>query len=199
MGDIGFHRYFDFEKVGRGKFCITKIYDNPLDPTNGKSLGNARGIHRILIKDPQFKILDETIAHGPGVYKIENEEYIYIGSTTKWFTERFSQHLRNWNGDHNKTQNVLLNGGEFVCLQSFENGTDETIIREAEARYIREYQNTEKILLNDTIPETITSKEKVEYEVIKIPIEYSDDIKTILKDNGYLIMKHTVFNKKFEI
>lgn len=196
--ETGFQRFFNFEKVARGKYEILEIYDEPLPIEDKRREGNASGTQKISIKDNQFKIFDAQIAHSSGVYKIENNECIYIGSTTSQFTNRFSQHLHNWNGNHEKTQDILLNGGEFTCLQAFENSTDEKIIREAEAEYIRKYQDTEKILLNDKLPEIITSKEKVEYEFIRIPIEYSDDIKTILKDNGYLIINHTVFNKKFD-
>lgn len=160
-------------------------------------MGNARGYHKIYIKEECFCITDEEIAHSPGVYKIENDKYIYIGSTIKWLTKRFSQHYHNYDGNHNKTQEVLKNGGTFVCLQSFDNGTDEQIIRESEAEYIRKYRNTDKILLNDKVPEVFSKENKIDYENIKIPKQYFDDIKNILMDSGYLIMGKIVFDKKY--
>lgn len=39
-GELSFKRYFDFEKVGRGIFEITDIYDNPLPITDGRQYGN---------------------------------------------------------------------------------------------------------------------------------------------------------------
>lgn len=39
-GEFSFKRYFDFEKVGRGLFEITDIYDKPLPVSDGRKYGN---------------------------------------------------------------------------------------------------------------------------------------------------------------
>lgn len=186
-------RYFLWDKKGH-KYTIKEIYDTPLAIEDRRFNGNARGTIRV--KDKSFDVSIEN-AHKPGVYKIENEEYIYIGSTINYLTGRFANHLRNSGGNHTKTQEVLKNGGTFTCLQSFENGTDEATIRECEAEYIRKYRNTDKILLNDKIPEVFSQEEQIKYKKISIPEQYLDDIENILTDAGYLIMGGTVFNKKF--
>lgn len=185
--------YFSWDKNGH-KYTIKEIYDNPLPVEDGRYNGNARGTIRV--KDKSFDVSIEN-AHKPGVYKIENKEYIYIGSTIHYLTGRFGNHISNSGGNHTKTQEVLKNGGTFTCLQSFENGTDEATIRECEAEYIRKYRNTDKILLNDKIPEVFSQEEQIKYKKISIPEQYLDDIENILTDAGYLIMGGTVFNKKF--
>ena len=190
-------RYLHWINDGH-KFVIKEIYEEPLPVEDGRSDGNATGHHAIHVTEDCFDIKDVEIAHSPGVYKIENDEYVYIGSTINWLTIRFSQHYHNYNGDHNKTQEVLQNGGTFTCLQSFENGTEEQIIRECEAKYIRDYRrNMDKILLNDKIPEVFSKEEQIEYDVIKVPKEHFSDISDVLMDAGYLIMGKMVYNKKF--
>ena len=183
-------RFFTWENQGQ-KFIIKEIYDEPLQKEDGRSKGQIR------IKQKSFAVSNDE-AHKSGVYKIENDKYIYIGSTIRYFTLRFSQHFYNYDGNHNKTQEVLNNNGTFVCLRSFEVGTDEKIIRECEAEYIRKYRNCKKELLNDTIPELLSGEEKIQYKQINIPEEYFEEIKNILIENGFLILKNTVFNKKFE-
>ena len=196
LKEDGLARFLNIEKIGRSKYLIKEIYEAPLEIFDRRSLGNARKIVKDTLNNC-FKIDNISIAHSPGVYKIENDKYVYIGSTIVKFTRRFAQHYYNYNGNHDKTQEVLLNGGTFECLQYFENGTDEQTIRECEAEYIRKYRNTDKTLLNDTIPEVLSKKEKIEYETIRIPKQYLDDIQDVLIDAGYLIMNKTVFNKKF--
>lgn len=183
-------RFFSWINDGH-IFIIKEIYSEPLQKEDGRSKGQIR------IKQKSFAVSNDD-AHKSGVYKIENDEYIYIGSTIRYFTLRFSQHFYNYDGNHSKTQEVLNNNGTFECLQSFEVGTDEKTIRECEAEYIRKYRNNKKELLNDTIPELLLSEEKIRYRQIKIPEEYFEEVKNILNENGFLILKNTVFNKKFE-
>lgn len=39
-GELSFKRYFNFEKIGRGVFEITDIYDTPLPAVDGRQYGN---------------------------------------------------------------------------------------------------------------------------------------------------------------
>lgn len=191
FGEGGFQRFFNFEKVGRGKYEVLEIYDEPLPVEDERHKGNARGIIKFKVGTECFDIDDETIAHGPGVYKIENDEYIYIGSTTRYLTSRFLEHYYNRNGRQNETQEVLKNGGKFTCLQSFENGTPEKVIRKYEADYIRRYKNTDKILLNNRMTakkKVRYAKKKVKYKTIKILEENFDEIIDILLKEGYSII-----------
>ena len=195
-GEFGFHRFFDFEKIGYGKFLITKILESPLKIFDRRKFGNARGVMHI--SEECFKIYDEYIAHNAGVYKIENDQSVYIGSTTRTLTKRFSEHYHNRGNNHNKTKEVLNNGGDFVCLQSFPLGTDEKIIRDCEEKYINQYKNGNKKLLNNYKPAIMTrdvnkKKKKPQYKTIKIPQIYYDDIQDILKKSGYTILDKIVF------
>ena len=194
LGEFGFHRYFDFEKSSHGKYKVLKIYDEHLPQEDLRHFGNARDVHTIHIKEECFGVSDDE-AHRPGVYKIENEDFVYIGSTTTRLTNRFSQHYHNHDSNHDKTQNVLLNGGKFTCIQSFENGTEEYIIRECEEKYIKKYMGYGKELLNKKINITHSNKQKVKYEKIKVPVEYLEDIQKCIIDNGYIITNNVVFNK----
>ena len=176
------------------KFIIKEIYDEPLPIEDGRSEGNNGDV--VYKRYNNFNVPKE-YARKPGVYKIENDEYIYIGSTVRYLSERFYEHYNNYGGLQDKTQEVLHNGGIFTCLKSFEKGSNERIVREAEAEFIRLYRNTDKILLNDTLPEIISEKEKIKYKTIRIPQDCFDDVVRCLNDGGYLIMNKTVFNKKF--
>lgn len=40
LGDLGFHRFFNFEKVGHGKYIILEVYDVPLPPEDKRKIGN---------------------------------------------------------------------------------------------------------------------------------------------------------------
>ena len=40
MGEYGFHRFFGFDKVGHGKYCITEIYKNPIAINDKRKVGN---------------------------------------------------------------------------------------------------------------------------------------------------------------
>ena len=193
-GETGFQRYFSLDKVGRGKYEILEIYEEPLPIEDKRNAGNARGVCKI--KQNCFKVPDHE-ALLPGVYKIENDEYVYVGSTTRKLSSRFAEHYYNRNGKQDKTQEILYNGGIFTCLQSFDSETEEKIIRECEAKYIREYRSTNKTLLNDKAPEIISKEEKIDYDFIIVPKEYFDDISNVLMDAGYLIMGKMVYNKKF--
>lgn len=169
---------------------------------DGRSLGNARGVHKVrkTIKDNLcFDIQNDEIALSSGVYKIENDERIYIGSTTRKFTDRFSNHFNNQDGNHQKTQELLLDNGKFTCLESFEKDTDEQVIRDAEAYYIWKYQNCDKEKLNDKLPELLKSHKEIHYDELKIPTNLQDEVLEYLRRGGFLILGNTMYDKRFKV
>ena len=195
-------RYFEFERPKyKQSYIILDIYDEPLDKEDNRKsgnytvYGNENSAKYQEIKK-YFKVLAAYI-NNPGVYKIENDQYIYIGSTTKSFAKRFSQHYHNYSNQHEKTQNILLNNGVFTCLQSFPPGTKEKIIRQAEGKYISEYKNsssTKKLINVNMTPACILEKKppKPKYINIKIPEEYLPDIKECLESYGYFIIENKI-------
>ena len=198
----GFSRFFDFEKVEYGKYRITEIYETPLPIKDKRSLGNSRGVHKVgksIRNNLCFDIQDDNIALSPGVYKIENDDSIYIGSTTKKLTDRFSNHFNNHGGTQEKTQNVLLNNGKYTYLEYFDRGTDEQVIRDAEAYYIWKYQNCNKEKLNDKLPELLKSHKEILYDELKIPINLQDEVLEYLRQGGFLILGNTMYDKRFNV
>lgn len=201
LGRDGFRRFFKLEKTSFGKYRVDEIYENPLPATQDKSLGNSRGVHKLresTKNNPNFSIEEDDIALNSGVYKIENNEAIYIGSTINKLTRRFKNHCDNPTGQQPKTQELINNGGIFTCLQSFPLGTDEQIIRDSEAYHIWKNQNTDKELINVDLPELVNSKKKIEYENLNIPVELHDEVLNYLREGGFLIMGKNMYNKRFK-
>lgn len=153
------------------------------------------------LKNPAFNV-NRDDAYFPGVYKIENKKYIYIGSTKTTLANRFNQHYRNEGGNHTKTCEILHDGGDFTCLESFTtfglNEIDEQNLRDAEAKYIRLFKTDEKIMLNENLPENFSKTDKIKYKNLKIPINLYDDVVNELDEKGYLIMGNTMYHKKFD-
>lgn len=151
-------------------------------------------------KDIDCFNVSEDDAYSPGVYKIEDKNYVYIGSTIKTLSNRFLQHYNNDGGNSEMTSYMLHNGGDFTCLISFEPDEylSEKEVRDYEARYIRLFQDGEKILLNKKIPHILTKQENCKCTKVQIPIDVYDDIKKLLKENGYLLLGDAIYNKKFD-
>lgn len=154
------------------------------------------------LNNPLFKVEEEE-AYRPGVYKIENRDYIYIGSTRVSLAARFLQHFHNDGGFHTKTYNVLHQHGDFTCLESFAyydpEDVDEQELRDTEAKYIRLFQrNTDKIFLNENLPENYSKKKNYKYHNLKIPDNLYKQIIDEFQRNGYLILNDIMYHKKFD-
>ena len=190
MCETGFQRFFNFEKVGRGKYEILELYETPLPIEDSRSRGNNSG--NISIKEECFAVYDPKEAHNPGVYKIENDFYIYIGSTMRGLTERFSEHFHNYNHKQNATQQILLNGGIFTCLESFEKDVEERVVRKREADFIKKYKNTNKILVNERMLYSI-DKDIEDYVTIKIDKIYMEDFLKKLSEINYTLIDGFIY------
>jgi len=191
-------RYCTYIKQGQ-KITITEIFDKPLDKIDHRGTDNNRK------EFPNFLISkeDETKT---GIYKIvlnENND-IYIGSTTTSFRQRFIQH-RKFNSRSPLTSTMLENGATFDLLEICEE-MSEPQIRKLENQYIREYRNNPQwnvVNTNDAWsyapsnkpkkpkhPRRI-QKEKIfkqKYRNIKIKVKAEDYNKTIilLKENNLI-------------
>lgn len=207
MGEDGFARFMKLEKVGYGKYQVKEIYETPYDIIDKRKYGNVKGKHwinNVLKSNPCFDVAEEN-AILPGVYKIENDKYIYIGSTTRQLSTRFSEHFNNNGNTHQNTHDILMNDGVFTCLESFDKTTEEYIIRERELYYILYYRkNSSKTVINKLAPYIISDNKfttsydiksddkKIKFKYIKIPDDYYNDIETILFENGYVIENNTI-------
>lgn len=123
--------------------------------------------------DKQFKVADE-YKHSQGVYKIYNDQYIYIGSSVDLYN-RYSQHkhghvlkhLKNITPQDTTTYSILNDKNEFgyptaffECIEIVD-GTDEEL-REKEKEYIRNY-NGNLSLLNCRLYNTTTQNSESSY------------------------------------
>jgi len=144
-------RYFNFTK-DKTKFIITEVYDEPLNNSGYMYYDNS-------LKEQCFKISDDN-KNKKGVYIIQKENDVYIGSTVSSFWLRFIQHLGGYDNQapYRYTKPLILNGGTFKDLWIASD--DDTIkqIREIEESYIFKYVNSG------------------EYNVINI--RFSDPLKT---------------------
>lgn len=204
LSENGFHRFFDFEKVSHGKFKINEIFETTLDTIDKRREGNAKGVHRSynLVKSNSCFDVTEENAILPGVYKIENDEYIYIGSTIRQLSIRFREHFDNVGGLNQKTHDILKNNGVFTCLESFDKSVKECEVRERELYYILYYRNnSSKTVINKFTPYIksehkragkYTNKAKIKFIKVKLPENYYDNIRSILYENGYIIENGTI-------
>ena len=135
-----FKRYFDWEKSGQ-KFIITDVYDTPLPKDDKRKLGNNRGHYTN--GNSTYKV-DSIYNQRCGVYKIQLDNDIYIGSTNNGFRIRYIQHYENSGSGMPHTQNLLLNGGDFSILWLAPICESEKRIRDMEQYYIDKYSNDKK-------------------------------------------------------
>ena len=126
-------RYCSYHKDGH-KIIIDKIYNEIKDKVD----------KRFEKKEfPNFKVSVEDF-DSIGVYKIQLDNKIYVGSTVVGFRERFKQHK----GKKNtlQTREMLKNGAEFTILEKC-NGMTEPEVRNIENEWIKYYYYKEEYVL----------------------------------------------------
>lgn len=129
-----FKRYFEWEKDGQ-KFIISDIYDKPL-PKIDRRCNNFLGHYTVKVGN---YLVQENDNNAIGVYKIQLNNMVYIGSTINGFRKRYVQHVKNRDGFMPHTQKMLENGATFeIIWKSIKNETEEQI-RNMEQKYIDEY------------------------------------------------------------
>lgn len=164
-------RYLDYEKDGQ-KFIITEIYDTPLKKDDKRSYGNNKKYeHSNFIIPDKYK-------NCIGVYKIQKEFKIYIGSTCMGFKKRFIGHLK---GELKHTKELLDSGAIFDYLWIAPNNCSNEKIRNMEKFYYDRYSNLneyEVINKNDIFVSTQykkknnnkkNKKEKMEKVILYFP------------------------------
>ena len=182
-------RYFSFEKRGH-KLIIIDVYDEPknkIDNRGRKKFASYKypDLGKCNITTEQEKL--------KGVYKIQLDNEVYVGSTTVGFRTRYRQHSNNENNMNPHTQDLLKRGATFEILWIADENDSETIIRQKENDYIEQYRNNGYDMLNSHIPviisekRTVNSKRKIKYKNIKINKEDYEKAIALLTENGLRI------------
>ena len=139
-------------------------------------------------KEKNFNV-EKELWRSIGIYKIELENEIYIGSTVRNFRDRYLSHLsRPANEDVGR---ILNNGAVFSIIQICD-GMDEDDIRRIEDNYIEEYKNNQNyIVLNKTQAwNSFNIKEKKHsIHLYNLSEEEYNKITKFLKENNILTNK----------
>lgn len=135
-----FARYFKWERDGQ-KYIITDIYDTPLPKKDGRLDGHFRaGI--INTYD-----VPKALSNKTGVYKIQHNNMVYVGSTKVGFRTRYTQHCRGYSGMEH-TRNLLDNGGIYSIIWVANDNDTEQAIRKKEQYYLELYRSRGYIIVN---------------------------------------------------
>lgn len=145
-----FARYFEWERDGQ-KYIITDIYDTPLSKKDGRLDGHFRA--GIINTYDVPKVLSNKI----GVYKIQHNNMVYVGSTKVGFRARYTQHCRGYSGMEH-TKKLLDNGGIYSIIWVANDNDTEQAIRKKEQYYLELYRSKGYIIVNKE--DVIKSKTK---------------------------------------
>lgn len=126
-------RYFDYHKEGN-KIIIDNIYETEKDKVDNRKEGNN---HKLTIYDNLNIKVSEY--QNNGIYIIQKDNDVYIGSTVQGFRKRFQQHYNSYDGNMKHTYNLLHNGGEFSILHDMSDVEDVELIRMVESEAIKMY------------------------------------------------------------
>lgn len=94
-----------------------------------------------------------------GVYKIQLNNMVYIGSTIRGFRERFNKHI-NANTMMPHTKKLLDDGGAFEILWIANNNESESYIRHKEQFYIDYYIKNGYDIINEDLHVKIKGEHK---------------------------------------
>ena len=141
-------RYFNFEKRNR-KLLIVEIF-NEIKP---------KECSKNYINFDQFLLTYED-GQKNGVYIIQKDNKVYIGSTIVSFRKRFLEHM------DKKTKpiihDMLYNGATFSALWFANENDEEYIIRNKEEQYIKYYSSLSQYDVLNTLMETYTKDLSIE-------------------------------------
>lgn len=171
---LNWKRYFTWDKKGNS-FIITNIYDKPFNKING---------HYKPIKDTNF-LISEDNSFKTGVYMIQLENKVYIGSTVVNFKERYKQHKSNYTSTMEHTYQMLKDGGTFSILYIATSNDSELNVREKEQFYIEKYSNDENfVIINKRNEKKLLNKfSKNRLKSIKVEKNKLDLLINFLKQN----------------
>ena len=184
-------RYFDFHKDGQ-KFVIDEIYDEPFATDDQRIYRHFKGEEKFLISKENRT--------SKGVYIIQDNNDVYIGSTYVSFIKRFIQH-HNRTGKscmHHTKELVNRPNAQYKILYLANDTDSEETIRKKEEDYIQEYISKGYNVINKQHNTTVYSKSQKsnnkKYVSHKLQIEYDLQIpKTeLIKINEYCKLDYSI-------
>ena len=175
-------RSFDFDTIGQ-KIIIIEIYNEPKKKVDHRNSNSKPYKHfNIGIYKP-----DKTMGKLKGVYIIQLDNKVYIGSTTNGFRLRYRQHCMCL-GSMEHTYNLLKEGATFDILWIADENDTERTIRTKEAEYIEQYAKDGYDMCNSHSPVVLSEKKpKPKYKRLRINEEDYEKAFALLMENGIRI------------
>lgn len=186
-------------KEGRKVFyiLIEMFNKNNLDEISKQYRNNATKRRKYIdIDNFDVPIFMESM---PGVYKIQLDNYVYIGSTKIDYCKRYLGHMNNKGGEVSirgfiyndieikNTHDMLMNGGVYTPLYAMEEESEREI-RLMEEKFIEDYKLLNYNVVNIGKVSIKGRRDKpVKFKKIKIKEEDYEDVINILKSNNITI------------
>lgn len=184
-------------KIGRNVYYdLIEIFDkNNLDEISKQYRNNSTKRRKYIDNIDNFDV-PIFMENMPGVYKIQLDNYVYIGSTTVSYCDRYLGHMNKnstvsirgfiYNDIEIKnTYDMLMNGGVYTSLYAMEE-ENEYEIRLMEEKFIENYK-----LLNYNVVNigkvAIKGRKPIKFKRIKIKEEDYENVINILKSNNITI------------
>ena len=176
-------RSFDFDTIGQ-KIIITEIYNEPKKKIDHRGGNNSKPYKHF---DIGIYKPDRTMDKLKGVYIIQLDNKVYIGSTTNGFRLRYRQHCMCL-GSMEHTYNLLKEGATFDILWIADENDTERTIRTKEAEYIEQYAKDSYDMCNSHSPVVLSEKKpKPKYKRLRINEEDYEKAFALLMENGIRI------------
>lgn len=170
-------RYCNFHKEGQ-KIVVDEVFENPL-PSNSKSGRPTSIISEFCIDEDKF--------NNGGIYRIQLDNEIYIGSTVN-FRQRFNTHKSKSNTKLPQTKDLIERGGQMFILHDMTGIEDIELLRMVEEEYILFFTHeTDYDVINRRINTPVfekPKKSKIKYKSIKIEEDRLSEILEILDERG---------------
>lgn len=186
------------EKIGRKVYYdLLEIFDkNNLDGISKQYRNNATKRRKYIdIDNFDVPVFMEDM---PGVYKIQLDNYVYIGSTKKDYCRRYLGHMNKdgtvsirsfiYNGIKIKnTYDMLMNGGIFSPVYAMEE-ENEHEIRLMEEQFIKDYKLLNYNVVNiGKVAIKGRRNKPIKFKNIKIKEEDYENVINILESNNITI------------
>lgn len=164
-----FSNHFDFDRDGH-KYIIKKILRNDVLPMKD----NRGGAYNECFT-PQFMVSDE-LYNSIGIYKIQHNNKIYIGSTINGFRKRYLQHISDFSTSNAKE---IIDNGIFKILEVCD-GKEEKYIRELEQVYINFYKKQREIVVLNSRKAYSYYPKKTKYKALLVDRKQYDNVMLLL-------------------
>lgn len=186
-------------KIGRNVYYdLLEMFDkNNLDEISKQYRNNSTKRRKYIDNIDNFDV-PVFMENMPGVYKIQLDNYVYIGSTTVGYCDRYLGHMNKniaisirgfiYNDIEIKnTYDMLMNGGVYTPLYAMEEES-EYEIRLMEEKFIEDYKLLNYNVVNIGKVSIKGRRNKpIKFKNIKIKEEDYENVINILKSNNITI------------